>query len=399
MYKKPSLIMATLLILSGLYNNCTEVTKARQNDSIEAMIYFRSPVAINSVVPELQIHHLELRVFHREYKMGDQTFFDGYIVNPNNVDYLTESDLLNNLYWKSYAGMLQDNMQTSGSMLLNAKLDYESTRALQIYIKNIEKASLDFEEYADCWNTGFCPQVDVVSVLVEGAEVEVMAMSDVEYVSSIDVHYRLLASPQTQLSSNVAAVPANQWMPTRGVVDIYPSDLYPGERYIDNRMYWASAASLSGFDANSAYEHDLFLNNSSGSQYGPGTYLTDAQSLNGIPTIFYWNSNLPSPYLDTRFGDPDYLKSFTIGCAEADSIVHNTWYSYYIRAANGTATTDNGFLQAQLGHRTPTNCYTTWCVFGDQHRDIYAPYTIDPIPGTFEWQIYFVYLPIVTRNS
>ncbi len=66
--------------------------------------------------------------------MGDQTFFDGYIVNPNNVDYLTESNLLNDLYWKSYAGMLQDNMQTSGNMLLNAKLDYESTRALQIYI-------------------------------------------------------------------------------------------------------------------------------------------------------------------------------------------------------------------------------------------------------------------------
>lgn len=126
--------MATLLILSGLYNNYTEVTKAKQNDSIEAMIYFRSPVAIDSVVPELQIHHLELRAFHREYKMGDQTFFDGYIVNPNNVDYLTESNLLNDLYWKSYAGMLQDNMQTSGNMLLNAKLDYESTRALQIYI-------------------------------------------------------------------------------------------------------------------------------------------------------------------------------------------------------------------------------------------------------------------------
>lgn len=329
MYKRLSLIVVALLVLSGLYDNSIKVIEARQNDNVEAMIHFRYPITIDSVVFDLQIHHLELRAFHREYKMGSQTFFDGYIVNSSSVDYLTRIDLLNDLYWKSYAGMLQDTMHTSENMLLNARLDYESARALQIYIENFKQASLDFDEYADCWSTSSCPQVAVVSILVEGAEAEVMAMSNAEYVSSIDVHKYSLESTQIQLPSQVEVVPASQWMPTRGVVDIYPSDLYPGERYIDNRMYWASAANLSGFDANSAYEHDLFLNNSSGSQYGPGTYLTDAQSINGIPTISYWNSNLPSPYLDTRFGDPDYLKSFTIGCAEADSIVHNTWYSYY----------------------------------------------------------------------
>lgn len=109
---------------------------------------------------------------------------------------------------------------------------------------------------------------------------------------------------------------------------------------------------------------------------------------------------MPSSYLDTRFGDPDYVKAFTIGSADADSLQPATFYYYYIRTPNGDANSDNGYLLAQIGHRVPSGCYTTWCVFGVQDPEaIYLPYDVDPIPGDFTWIFTKVFLPLVVRDG
>lgn len=124
-------------------------------------------------------------------------------------------------------------------------------------------------------------------------------------------------------------------------------------------IYWDSPSRVSGFEANSAYEHDFFLNDSDESQHGPGTYLDDSDGLDRVPDVSHWSSTLPRAYMDTRSGDPDFLKSFTIGSADGDAIQSGVLYTSYIRTVNGDTNIDNGFLQAQLGYRFPSGCYST----------------------------------------
>lgn len=199
---------------------------------------------------------------------------------------------------------------------------------------------------------------------------------------------------------NATPAPYNLWVPSRGSIHVQPS-VVQGERYVQNRMSWDTPARLSAFSSTSTYEHDFFLNDSDSSIYGPGTYLSDAQDLVGIPIVSHWSSDLPQPYLDTRFGIDDFIKAYTIGSAEADSLQPVAFYYYYIRTPNGDADIDNGCLVAQIGRRVPSNCYTTWCAFGIQGEAIYNcyDYKVGPIPGDFFWVFSRIYLPIVIKRS
>ncbi len=179
----------------------------------------------------------------------------------------------------------------------------------------------------------------------------------------------------------------NTWVPTNGTVKVYPS-AYAGERYVENKFYWGGATRLTAFAqaVNSTYEHDFFLNYSSESTYGTGTYLTLEQTGQYTPWITFWDTNLPRPYLDTQFGDLSYVIAYTIGSAEARGIQPWIMYTNYIRTPNGPATRDNGALSAQLGARNPSTCFTTWCSFQTQAPvNIYGFWNLDPIPGTFDW--------------
>lgn len=190
-----------------------------------------------------------------------------------------------------------------------------------------------------------------------------------------------------QTSSGDTNFAANTWVPTNGTVKVYPS-AYAGERYVENKFYWAGATRLAAFAqaANSTYEHDFALNNSSASTYGSGTYLTLEQTGQQTPWITFWDTNLPRPYLDTQFVDRSYVVAYTIGSADARNIQPWIMYTNYIRTPNGPASKDNGSLVGQLGTRSPFTCFSTWCSFGTQPAvPIYAPWTLDPVPGTFNW--------------
>ncbi len=134
-------------------------------------------------------------------------------------------------------------------------------------------------------------------------------------------------------------------------------------------------------------EHDFCLNNSENSSLGSGVYLTPEQNLDQTPKVVYWESNLPSAYLDTQFGDDDYIKCYTVGSADATQFKPWIMYRYYIRTANGTASKDNAFLQAQIGTRFPSSNYSTWGPFSTQSHEIYSRklWNLQPIPGTINW--------------
>jgi hypothetical protein len=348
--------------------------QSQRSDQQRAQVYFAPNTELATMLAELTKNGLPLLAFQRRQPQGTQLWTDEFSLDQ--VVWQTSTDLTNQ-YWQSHAALRQD-LLASYRRLAAKRIEDPAWQALVDSVP---------ETFIGCWESSSCPTIIIYRITTEGSPQSLQNLAQSTLVDRVD--------QQTTSNSAPAQVNPVLWRPQKGDVDIQPSSV-AGERYINNTMYWGTTA---GFTANSAYEHDFFLNNSEESAYGPGTYLTADQSLTGIPTVAHWTSNLPSPYLDTRFEDPDFVRSYTIGAADGAAIVADTWYTSLIRAANGEADIDNGYLQAQLGHRTPPDCYSTWCVFGDQIVDIYPAYAIDPVPGQYSWQFYSILLPVIERGG
>lgn len=178
--------------------------------------------------------------------------------------------------------------------------------------------------------------------------------------------------------------PMYKYLPTSGTSYINNSSV-AGERYTQQNMTWEN----NYFASDETYEHKLYLYN-----YDGKTYLNGASTAypNCYPTVTYaatsWGS-ASKPYLDTRFAEnlvsceSDEL-SYTIGAAQASAITTNTAHYTYLRTTYGNDSTDKFKVQAQVGFRNPSTCYTTWC------SAKYKIYNMIPswntaIPGTKSW--------------
>jgi len=374
------LVLLALTPIGSVRFQIKEPTLSSLSPEDTAMVYFKTPIELESAINIANQYGLVVQAFQREYQMGSQTVVDGYFLPSANIDPST----LTGLYWQSYGDMLEDIEQATANIPMANDPLVETAR--QMYLDDVKKARQVFSFTLDgCWATNTCSSIAVMELLVSGKASDLSNLAISNLVDRIEFQGNSEEQTNTTTITIQATVPINTWVPKSGYIVIGENSRPRGQCYISNYMIWDTASRISGFGTNSTYEHDFFLNNSSNSTYGPGTYLTGAQYANGIPKISHWSSNLPRPYLDTRFGDAGYLKAFTIGSADAHKIKYGVLYQNYIRASKGTASIDNGFLQAQLG-RTPSTCYTTWCSFGDQHHDIYSPYQVDPIPsGIFYW--------------
>jgi len=360
-----------------------------------AVIHLIEPTSIEKILKEITNYGIELVAIHCQRRFKERVITDGYYLTAEDKKAM-ESRGLEERYWQSYYAMLADLYR---DVEVNSPAEGP---AWQEYVERINQVRQNFSFLNGCWETHSCPTVYAVSILVRGEEASLSAMMNSPFVDGIEFSQAQgeINSPAAATPTpNVTPAPYNLWVPSRGSIQIQPS-VVQGERYIRNRMSWDTAAHLSAFGSTSTYEYDFFLNDSDSSIYGPGTYLSDAQDILGIPIVSHWSSDLPQPYLDTRLGDADYIKAYTIGSAEADSLQPVTFYYYYIRTPNGNANIDNGYLLAQIGRRVPSNCYTTWCVFGVQDPEaIYPPYKVDPIPGDFIWVFSRIYLPLVVKND
>ncbi len=152
----------------------------------------------------------------------------------------------------------------------------------------------------------------------------------------------------------------DSWIPDAFGYRIEESTSYPGKRYLLTAMIWATSEPFGEWSDNVTFEPDFNLNDSSGSSLGSGTYLHDGEYANGIPKVYYAASNLPRAYLDTRDTDPNHIKTFTIGCADAADIESFKQYENYIVTNKGDANQDNAQVVFQRGQRFPSNVYNTW---------------------------------------
>lgn len=168
---------------------------------------------------------------------------------------------------------------------------------------------------------------------------------------------------------------------------------------------WAPSSGYSSVSQQKAYNNFHFTG-VEGNYMDVETYEHETQVYNVHFADFngYWSSHLPSAYYDTPFLDD--IDNFTIGSAKASDVVSNRQYYTYMALKKGNSSdcvgccSDHGGvccnsgvsmccdgtslsatctakgcnqclnesvvrIKGQKGHRVPSWCYSTWCIYAD----------------------------------
>jgi hypothetical protein len=154
---------------------------------------------------------------------------------------------------------------------------------------------------------------------------------------------------QNQNALATAAITSNEnsfpWAPTSGTSKVT-------QGFTFQTFYFSD---VGGFSSNSSYEHETQIYDTAFAQDGG-----------------YWTSNMPNAYHDTAFLDNIGIEGSssvfnpTVGTSRASSLLDNTQYYTYVALTPGSATSATVKIRGQRGHRFPSWCDSTWCVFADQ---------------------------------
>lgn len=169
-----------------------------------------------------------------------------------------------------------------------------------------------------------------------------------------------------------------------------------------NRFYFSNVEGL--YSDIETYEHETQVYNTQFADYDG-----------------YWSSNLPRAYYDTPFLDE--IDNFTVGSAQASDLQSNKQYYTYMAlkkgnnsdctgccsyhggvcCSGGTTMCCNGTplsqtciskgcnqclnistvrIKGQKGHRVPSWCYSTWCIYPDATTSSMCTFTA---PGYQSW--------------
>ncbi len=148
--------------------------------------------------------------------------------------------------------------------------------------------------------------------------------------------------------------------------------------YIGLRLTWTKKhlANLKCQRSNVTYEHDFKTNNYDNKHMFKKGGAAD------------WASNLPNAYRDTTFGDGDDELYYTIGTSDALKLKAGKLYRIRMWTDPGNSETDTAALYGQRGHRSPSICHSTWCIFSDgSSNKIVKAWKISlpkGVPGTVE---------------
>ncbi len=81
-----------------------------------------------------------------------------------------------------------------------------------------------------------------------------------------------------------------------------------------------------------------------------------------------WETNLPWGYFDTQVDDDHNYPNWTVGSADTRGMRAGVSYWTWIYAFKGSDNYTSGATAFQVGHRDPSWCSSTLCVFPDQTR-------------------------------
>ena len=357
MYRKLQII--AVLPFIAFFSGCDkEIPESR------AVVWFTKPVPTVEALRLASDQRLKVVYLNQPLSVGDDTLTIFHSVNVNASVASIQKD-----WQEQYEGFLQDLATTADT------LNDEESRN---YLERLKSAREQAKNLMVNGMTVIGSQSAINALKGKSDIVESIMIRDNDQPLEMEDSEALNANKNRQVLN--AAIDPNTWVPNGGGVNIAPGAY--GGRFVYHTMLWFN---VTGFSSGSTYEHDFFLNNSPSSSLGPGTYLNRNQDYSGIPLVTYAVSNLPQPYLDTRFQDPSYIVAYTIGSAYARGILTNSQYYTYILTPNGDANRDNAALVAQLGYRNPSWCYSTWCSFGLQNFNLFNFWSIS-VPSGFSWR-------------
>lgn len=100
----------------------------------------------------------------------------------------------------------------------------------------------------------------------------------------------------------------------------------------------------------------------------------------------HWDTNMPQGYLDTLIGDPASQPHPTVGSSDTRGMQAGVQYYTMIRFNNGNSNTDTGAIAFQVGHRDPSWCSNTLCIFGDATQFVVPKWVMSiPTPARNGW--------------
>lgn len=149
------------------------------------------------------------------------------------------------------------------------------------------------------------------------------------------------------------AMAAEAWAPNRGTSNV--TKTFTKQTF--------SFPSVSSFGSRDTYEHETQVYNSNFADYNN-----------------FWSSNMPNAYKDTQFLDT--LDNFTVGSSKASSLMINKEYFTHMSLTSGSATSATIRVKGQKGKRTPSSCYSTWCIFATATTGSLATHTA---PSGLSW--------------
>lgn len=357
-----------------------DIKSLKKNDNAvvqTVQIELKKPVALDTLFPTETLPLFDGMILEGEFMFNGEAIYDFYMVNSKS----NKKDIRKD-YIKNRKAFIADTKNVTKISPANSK-NIENILVAKITVMGEEGKINKMKKGLEIGKVNVKPTRPITTPQIPKKSVpkEVHLLDD-KIVSSKTFS---VAAESTSLDNLV---------PNSGSSHFYPSAY--GGRAVKQYMKWDSI----NFSEEQTYEHDVFLYN-----YDEKTYLDgNTTAYPGCwPELEYAATSWPvasKPYLDTRFHmnmvscETEEL-AYTIGAAQANALQANINYVTYIRTEYGNDSLDDFKLQAQIGHRIPNSCYTTWCSFGDESFNLVPVWS--SVPGDKTW-IYNSELPAAPSN-
>lgn len=356
------LVVGTLAVTLVIVGIPSAVSFAAKQVVDTARLELTDPVDVGTFIAEIKTQDFDEVVLESSFVFDGEEIYDFHVVRKDEQDTDVTSDYVNDR-----KGLLAD---VKGIKDISGKNKEE-----------VEQVKIKIATF-----TGTKGNIDKVKKKFKFKNVDVAdeaRLKEPQPTQKPDLEQgNIFVTPVEAASTQF--YPMYKYLPTSGTSYINNSSV-AGERYTQQNMTWAN----NYFASDETYEHKLYLYN-----YDGKTFLNGASTAypNCYPTLTYaatsWGS-ASKPYLDTRFAEnlvscESEELSYTIGAAQASAITTNTAHYTYMRTTYGNDSSDTFKVQAQVGFRNPSTCYTTWC------SAKYKIYNVIPswntaAPGTKSW--------------
>ena len=346
-----------------------DVKSSEKNDlaTVQTVqIELKKPITLDALFPAGINSSSDEIILESEFTFDGETIYDFFVVNSKDKRKNIKKD-----YIKNRKAFLADTKDVKKISSANSK-NVENILVTKITVTDKEGNINEIKKGLEISKVNIKPNQPAIVSQVSKKPIpkEAHLLDD----KMFDSKTFSITAESTSLDSLV---------PNSGTSYFYPSS--SGGRYTTQYMKWDSV----NFSEEQTYEHDVFLYN-----YDRKTYLDgDTTAYPGCwPELTYAATSWPAaskPYIDTRFNmymvscDINEL-AYTIGMAQASALQANIRYYTYIRTEDGNDSSDKFKLRAQIGHRIPNSCYSTWCSFGDHSYDL-IPSWSTTVPGTQNW--------------